>query len=168
MRGSKIDAQAVFERVLREGPDALLSRGEAAALVAARVKDGADTDKTARNRVGTQLDRARAHGGDVHQGGGLAGAAGGCYTVDEMARWASREYKGMFDDLPTSPREFYDFVEEKVLLSAAASGERMPGNLKDCQTLVEQLRDRVKQMEADQQRIEDERKRKLRENFKHK
>lgn len=167
-RGPKIDAQAVLARVMREGPDALLTRGEAAALVAARVKDGTDTDRTARNRVGTQLDRSRACGNDVHKGGGLVCEADGRYTADEIARWSSREYKGQFDDLPTKPRQFYDLVEEKALLGASVSGEHMPGNLEDCQTLVEQLRGQLKRMAADQQNIEDERKRKLIENFKRK
>ena len=63
LRNVKVDANAVLARVMREGPDGLLTRGEAAALIAARVSDARDSERTARNRIGTMLDRACAHGG---------------------------------------------------------------------------------------------------------
>ena len=103
----KIDAEAVLERVLREGPDGLLTRGEAAALIASRVRGPHDTDRTARNRIGMMLDRASDRGGAAHCGG-LARLPDGRFTVDEIAYWAISHFLGEFTDLPNRSRTIRD------------------------------------------------------------
>jgi hypothetical protein len=164
-RGAKIDADAVLARVLREGHDALLTRGEATALIASRVKDERDDDRSARNRVGTKMDRAAETGRAAHQGG-LARMADGRYTADEIAYWANLTYSGVFKDLPCRPRVVTELCSDSFSAADSLTGEVTPGNLKECQRLVGQLRGELRQVLAKHARAEAERKRKLIENFK--
>lgn len=164
-RGAKIDAGAVLTRALREGPDALLTRGEATALIASRVKDEHDNDRSARNRVGTQMDRASGTGRAAHQGG-LARLADGRCTVDEIAYWANINYPGVFKDLPCRLRVVTELCSDSFSAADSLVGEVTPGNLKECQKLVGQLREELRQVLAEHARVEAERKRKLVENFK--
>ena len=103
-----IDADAVLGRVQAEGPLALLTRGEAAALVAARTMRVHDSQDTARNRVAMQLDRAAQLGNagvDVFSGG-ISRLPDGRMTADELRRWGAGKYGPIFDDFPRClPRE---------------------------------------------------------------
>lgn len=166
-RGAKIDAGVVLARVLREGPDALLTRGEAVALIASRVKDERDDDRSVRNRVGTKMDRAAETGRAAHQGG-LAGLADGRYTVDEIAYWANINFPGVFKDLPCRLRKILSSLHSGFAMADKPVEEVTPGDLKGCQTLVERLRDELRRVRAEQARAEVERKRKLVENLKRK
>lgn len=164
-RGAKIDAGVVLARVLREGPDALLTRGEAAALIASRVKDERDDDRSVRNRVGTKMDRAAETGRAAHQGG-LARLADGRYTVDEIAYWANIHFPDVFKDLPCRPREVLSRLHSGFAMADKPVGEVTPGDLNGCQALVEQLRNELRQVLVKQERDEIERKHKLKENLK--
>lgn len=165
---ASIDADVVLARVLREGADGLLTRGEAAALIASRLNDGRDTEKTARNRVGMRLDRAGERGRDVQGGGGLARTPNGGYTVDEIARWAREAYPGVFDDIPIKPRQQEMTWRETASLGSSMQYEVTPGNLEECQRLVKDLREQLRLKNAEQVSAEAERKRKLVSNFKRK
>lgn len=164
---SKIDADTVLARVLKEGPDALLTRGEAAALVASRVEDERDTERTARKRVATQLDRASERGHDPHHGG-LARMADGHYLVHEIAYWAHRQYPGLFEDLPSRPREISMTWNEKLGLAGSTHGDVTPGDVEGCVVLIKQLREQIKQREMEGRRSEIERKRQLADNLRRK
>lgn len=161
----KIDAEAVLARVMKEGPDAFLTRGEAAALLAARVEDERDTERTARKRVATQLDRASARG-DAAKRGGLARMADGRYAVDEIAYWANLNYPGVFKDLPCRPRIFIEPCNDSFVMTDSIECEVTPGDLDGRLVLIEQLREQIRQLELDKQRAEIERKRKLVNNLK--
>lgn len=165
LRGAKIDAGAVLARALREGPDALLTRGEAAALIASRVKDERDNDRSARNRIGTQMDRAAGTGRAAHQSG-LARLADGRCTVDEIAYWANINYPGVFKDLPCRPRVVTEDCSDSFGAVDSLVEEVTPGDLGECQKLVGQLREALRQARTEHARVEAERKRKLVENFK--
>lgn len=162
---TKIDAETVLARVLKEGPDALLTRGEAAALIAARVEDERDTERTARKRVATQLDRARERGDAAHHGG-LARMADGRYAVDEIAYWANFTYPGVFKDLPCRPRTIVELCAESLVMTDRMEYEVTPGDLEGSRVLIEQLREHIRQLEVGKQRTEIERKRKLADNLK--
>jgi len=166
-RGAKIDAGAVLARVLREGPDALLTRGEAVALIASRVKDERDDDRSARNRVGGKMGRAAKTGRAAHQGG-LARMPDGRYTADEIAYWANLVYPGVFKDLRCRPRMVTELCSDSFSAADSLAEEVTPGNLGECQRLVGQLREELRQVLAEHARAEAERKRKLVENFKSK
>lgn len=162
----KTDALAVLARVLKEGPDALLTRGEAAALIASRVKDERDTERTARNRVGTQLDRARERGEAAHHGG-LARMTDGRYSVDEIAHWANLTYPGVFKDLPCRPREIVAICNERFVAGDSMQFEVTPGDLDGRLVLIQRLREQVTQLQTDRQSSELERKREVRSRLDH-
>ncbi|GAA0723135.1 hypothetical protein [Dokdonella soli] len=162
----RIDLDAVHARIQQEGADALLARGEAAALIAARVKDRHDSARSARNRIAMQLDRARKNGGDATTGG-LACVSDGRFTTDEIARWAGREYPGLFDDLPTKPRAARGMLSDRLRLgSDSYCGDVLPGTIDACHALIRQLRDQRLQELRDLERASLERKRQLAANFK--
>ena len=162
---SKIDAEAVLGRVMKEGPDALLTRGEAAALLASRVKDKRDTERTARNRIGTQLDRACERGDAAHHGG-LARMADGNYLADEIAYWANLNYPGVFRDLPCRPRHIIEVCNDSFAASDSLWSETTPGSLEGRLVLIEQLREQIRQSEVNREMVEIERKQKLAQNLK--
>lgn len=83
-RNMKIDAKVVLARVLQEGHEGLLTRGEAAALIASRTRDARDSERTARNRAGMVLDRACERGSVLHHGG-LPRQADGRFRVNDVA-----------------------------------------------------------------------------------
>lgn len=124
---SPVDVAAVLERIGREGPDGLLSRAEAAAIIAARTRTAHDTPRTARNRVGRQLDLACGRGDDVHANG-LSRRPDRRYTVDEIARWARINYPAQFDDLPTKPRAIWMHPSEQFGLRGTPSLDTLPGD----------------------------------------
>jgi hypothetical protein len=161
----KVDADAVLARVLREGPDALLTRGEAAALLAARVKDPHDSDRTARNRIGTMLDRASERGGAAH-GGGLARLPDGRYTVDEIAYWTISNFPWQFMDLPFRPRAANASTHDGISMFDFAECESTPGDLGGCLALVKELRAQIGELQADQRRAVAAYKRQLADNLK--
>jgi hypothetical protein len=61
-KNKHIDLEGVHVRINVEGARARLTRGEAAALIASKVKEEDESLTTARNRIGMQLDRSLARG----------------------------------------------------------------------------------------------------------
>jgi hypothetical protein len=161
----RIDADAVLARIQAEGPDALLTRGEAAALVAARTMDAHDWRKTVRNRVAMQLDRAAQlgkEGVDVFSGG-ISRLPDGRMTADELRRWATRKYGPVFEDLPLGPpREVSVHCAETMNLEVEVPDVFLvPGDpvLKD--EMIHRLHAALKDLAAAAIAAEVERKRKL-------
>jgi hypothetical protein len=156
---TKVDAQAVLARVMREGPDAVLTRGEAAALLASRLMDSRDSERTARNRIGTKLDRA-ADRGD------LARLPGERYTVDEIAYWTISVFPWQFADLPCRPRTLDANPRNGFLMGDFTECVVTPGDLEGCLALIEQLRAQIGELQEDQRRAVAAHRRQLAENFK--
>lgn len=159
-RNMKIDAKVVLARVLQEGPDGLLTRGEAAALIASRTRDARDSERTARNRAGMVLDRACERGSELHHGG-LPRQADGRFRVNDVAYLARCKFPDLFTDLPCRPLEVCLSIHDGFFAGDPVEHEATPGNLKECQALVEALRAQIKQLHADRQQAEVERKREL-------
>lgn len=159
-RNAKIDADSVLARVLRDGPDGLLSRGEAAALIASRVTDPYDSERTARSRAGMVLDRACQRSSVLHHGG-LPRQADGRFTVNDVVYLAQCTFPGVFTDLPCRPVDVCLSLHDGFTLGDSVEAEVTPGNLKDCHTLVESLRDQIKQLRVEHLRTEVERKREV-------
>lgn len=140
--GQAVDPTAVFDRVLREGPDALLTLAEAVALLAVRDMRSHDSKRGAENRVRTRLRRSQKKSSDVDMGG-LAVQPDGRYTVHEVQRWAIFNLKGAqkrFLDLPRKPRKVRDFCEARAEAdSAVIAADVLPGTLSACHTLIRSL-----------------------------
>lgn len=166
LRNSKIDAEAVLAHVLREGPDGLLNRGEARALIASRVMDASDSPYTARNRVGMMLDRASERGGQPCHGG-LTRRPDGCFTVNEIAHWTEFKFPGVFADLPRRPPVVELSLSDVFGGKDSFEGEHMPGTLEECQELIEYLRPKSKHDVANQLLADLARKREVRNRLDH-
>lgn len=149
-RGQGINAKEVIDRVLREGADSLLTRGEAAALIADRVADRFDSVRTARNRVAMQLDRARARGVDVLRGG-LRVLPDGRYTADEIVVFARCKYGAdRFDDLPHSERGSMLIKLPPLVgfLKGAGGAEPLPQSLELCHARIQELVTKTTDLQA--------------------
>lgn len=160
-----VDADAVLARIQAEGPDALLTRGEAAALVAARTMKVRDSQETARNRVGMQLDRAAQlgrEGVDVFSGG-ISRLPDGRMTADELRRWGTRKYGPIFDDLPRgAPREAPVHCTETInLVGQVPDVFMVPGDPARKDEMIYRLHAALKDLEAAAIAAEAERKRSL-------
>ncbi len=163
-RNKRVDENKVIERVMREGPCSLLTRGEATALIAMRTMHNRDDRRSARNRIGGQLRRSIDVSSDVATGG-LSRRSDGRFTADEITRWAKRRYPGVFDDLPTKPREVFVHLTDTANAADSILQEFMPGDPEQRRRLIEQLRAKIRQLEAAYERREVERKRILHENL---
>ena len=140
---SRIDAGAVLARANEDGPDGLLSRGEAAALIASRTMRPHDEVQVARNRVGMQMDRAArrgAQGFDLFEGG-LARLFDGRVTVDELRRWATVKYGNKFDDLPMKSRSFRAKINEGLGFRVGGGAVTLPGTIEQLLALVHSMLD---------------------------
>jgi hypothetical protein len=152
---SPVDVEAVLVRIRREGPHGLLSRGEVAAVVAARTRIPHDTPRTARNRVGRRLDLACKQGNDVFTGG-LARRPDGLFTMGEIACWAQRRYPGLFDDFPRPRRVVPCGVEEGIGLGGTPSVSRLSGSLSECHKEITGLREQLARVlvESERRRVD--------------
>lgn len=140
---AKIDVAALLERIKTEGADALVSRAEATALIGSRTMDAHDTLRSARNRVGIQLDRAIVlglAGYDVFSGG-IASLPGGVFAADELGRWANRRYEGKFSDMPRKPRDCNVTCRENIgLKEEVTRADLLPGDVELAHAMIMQLR----------------------------
>ncbi|MGB4858870.1 MAG: hypothetical protein WBP11_06025 [Dokdonella sp.] len=151
-----IDAAAVLERVVSEGPDAQLTRGEAAAVVAARLPSDGNV-RGMRNRVATRLDAALNRKlDDMSQQ--LQCLTNGKFTSDEIARWASRIFGPKFSDFPTKPRVVSDLAETTVRFSDECTSHLLPADVAHCHRIITELRLEIRTMKEEQARKEEERK----------
>lgn len=167
-RNKRIALDAVLARVQAQGADALLTCGEAAAIVAARTMRLHDTVRTAGNRVAMQMKRAAQVSDDV-VAGGLARTKEGGVTADELARWASRRHPGKFDDLPTKPRNPSAGLKERFRVGVDSfSGEALPGTLEASHALIRMLRNQRDQDSLESERARAEQKRNITARFNHK
>lgn len=164
-RGQGISPALVLARVLDQGPDAVMSRGEAAAVIAARVVQPGESVRAARNRVGMQLDRSRNRSTDVTRNG-LAALPEGGFLADEISRWGRREYPGQFDDLPIKARVVLERISETIRVTASPSAEVLPGTIERCHTLIQSLQAELAKAIEKFEQAEIERRHELGERFK--
>jgi len=167
---ARIDVDELLLRIGREGAGALLTRGEAAAMIASRVRSPQEAVTTARNRIAMQLDRSRNRGNNVHVGGGLAAQPDGRYTIDEIARWCWVHLDpGLFKDLPTVPRDIGIATAEDCLhFSVRGKEQTFPGSLEDSHRLIAALRAQQEAYLAEAAAEKDRRRQELGERFKKK
>ncbi len=156
--------QTLVNRLIREGADALLEQKEAISLVASRVMDEHDDLSTASKRVRMQMIRSMAYSSDV-TAGGLWCRDDGLFTCDEIARWAQRRYRGLFDDLPTKSRSIDVVVMERASASLAVETEWEPWDPEELRALLRALRAEIKQRDADDAKRERDRKEELASRF---
>lgn len=163
--GKAIDLQALEKRVLSEGAASLLTRGEAAALVAKRLMVRGVSQRTLRNRIGMQLDRARKKGREI-AAGGISVSADGRYTVDEIFHFftSRRKRQGLrivarLEDLPHEERRGLTTGgsgrSSLPGLESGGLGMLLPGSVREChrelitlQAEVHRLREELRTMEA--------------------
>jgi hypothetical protein len=166
-RHTKVDVAALLERIKAEGPDAVISRAEATALIASRTMDARDALRSARNRVGVQLDRAIAFGEAGHDisTGGITLLPRGGFTADELGRWANRRYNGKFSDMPGKPRAFNDECHENLSFGAEPSTVLLPGDVARAQAMILELLAEIEEAKSKEQRAIEARNRALGERF---
>lgn len=138
-RNKSIDLARLVLRIEAEGAKCLLTRGEAAALIADRVMDKHDSGRGARNRIAMQLARGTANGFDV-TAGGINPSPDGRYTVDEIRRWATRRFGARFEDLPFESRVFNATLRDGFAMSTGTSYVRLPGSLDESHRDILDLR----------------------------
>ena len=140
-RRAKIDVEALLERIKTEGPDAPISRAEATALIASRTMDPRDTLRSARNRVGVQLDRAIDQGRAGHDifSGGIKTLPSGGFAADELGRWANRRYENRFSDMPRKPRACNTAPRESIGMGADSGTVLLPGDVARAHAMIMQL-----------------------------
>lgn len=131
-RNTRVDVRDVLARIEQEGPETLLSRGEAVALIASRTKDQRDTERSARNRVGTRMDRAARAGARTpnppEDGSCLVRLPDGRIAVNELIRWAVTQYRKNFEDLPYKPRVINAHPSDGLRFQKSARSTYLPGS----------------------------------------
>lgn len=100
-RNHKVDPEAVLARVQREGPDAIVTRGQAAAILDMLLNGRTSYER--RKLIGNQLDTARHRASSRGRIPRIEFTAAG-FTVDDLAHWAVALYGEPLDALPRRPR----------------------------------------------------------------
>jgi hypothetical protein len=134
-RNKSVDLDALIERIKKSGAKTKLTRGEAAALIAHRTMDKHDNPRGAKNRIAMSLMRASARESEVALGG-IETLADGRYAVDEIARWAKKQFGDLFSDLPTESRVFAVRICEGIGMKSGTSEARLPGSLDESHELI--------------------------------
>ena len=139
MSRAAIDAQEVIARIVREGVDAILERGEAAALIATVIERPHFADKAARNRVAMRLERDQNSADDyVH--GKISRRTDGRYLAGDVLRWGRDVYgPKAFIDLPQTPRTVTDLIEVRATASSEAGMLVLPGTIERCHERIKEL-----------------------------
>jgi hypothetical protein len=157
--------QTLVNRLSSCGPDTLMKKSEAAALIGSRVMDEHDDLATASKRIRMQMDRSMDVSDDVTTGG-LCCRDDGLFSCDEIARWGTRHYPQLFDDLPTKPRNLSRVhIEESITVSTQVGAEREPIDPMELRMLLRLERLKSKQRDADDEQKECERKEELLSRF---
>ncbi len=138
-RNKSVDLDALMQRIQAEGAKCLLTRAEAAALVATRTMDKHDSPRGAKNRIAMKLKRAEAKGTDFVTGGIETSADGG-YTAHEIRRWATRLFGELFNDLPVEGRVFSVSINENIRMTTGTDHVRLPGSLDESHRDILDLR----------------------------
>ena len=134
-----IDAQEVIARVVREGVDAILERGEAAALVATVIERPHAADRVARNRVAMRMERDETSA-DEYVRGKISRRTDGRYLAGDVLRWGRDIYgPKAFADLPPTSRTVTDLIEVHATASSAADMLVLPGTLERCHERIKEL-----------------------------
>jgi hypothetical protein len=158
MRYMKIESQDVWDRIKRGGPETLLTRGEAAAIVADRLKEPAEELRTVRNRVAMRIVRCLAVGTQVYSGG-LQASADGRFTADQIAHWASANFPGRFDDWEKSTVCILAHLQDGISFKSSTSAQLFPATVEECHEMIRHLLREHFAMEQRYELAERERKR---------
>lgn len=159
-RNKRINLEALTARIHVQGAGARLTRGEAAALIASKVKRENESVRAARNRIGMQLDRSHEQGADALHGG-LSIGPDKKYIVQEIKRWANHQerYPGVFEWLPHIPGEIPTRLASGMGFAAGLQHEVLPRTLEECHAelrrvyaLLERSRKELSKQELDCQR----------------
>ena len=130
-RNHKIDARAVLDRAQREGPDSLIGRGEAAAVLDLLLAGNSSYER--RKQIGNQIDaamRPRGNRGRIPSMEHKAAAI----TVGDLAHWATDLYGQGLDDLPRRPRHrtLAVAIGDVGVISDGTTMEVYPGTTERC------------------------------------
>jgi len=136
----------LIERIVREGPDALLEKAEVTALIASRLhkKKGFRVD---RNAIGMRIERSLESDPDPH-GVELRRRSGGLFTIDDIFFWATRNYQGRFGDLPHRNRNFAGELTDGFRIRTAVSERTLPNSIEMLKALVQLLWQQKDEIEA--------------------
>lgn len=135
MRYRKITVEKVLNKIRVGGAKTPLTRGEACALIAPRVKKRTryESERATRSRIGMQLDASKKLGQNVYAGG-IELTADGLYTASGIRDWLVRNYgedsKETVDvsDLPAEPRHVDISVVDGFRVSSNTSALDLPPN----------------------------------------
>jgi hypothetical protein len=157
-------ASQVMKKIAELGNRARLSRGEMAALIAARLGRGRDDVRRQRNLVAGRIATAF---GEKARGrvGALKAGPDGRISIDEVARWAVLKYGKVadFTDLPRLDGRFE--VSGYGAICFVGSGNGLPSTLEACHTEILRLREDIERINAEYARERDNRKKMLAQNL---
>lgn len=147
-RGKGTDLGAVLARISKEGLATLLTKGEAAAVIAARTMDRNDSVRGARNRVATRIDRA-VKSGKHSSNGGLEQRADGRFEIGNIVFWAQIKYShAAVTGLPEDPKHHWGILNAVLPeLQCRMVGYSLPSDVKECHAVILDLHERIRQME---------------------
>jgi hypothetical protein len=143
----RIDENQVLARLLREGPTTLLTRGEAAALIASRVKKVGESEKAARNRVAMKLERSARSGTCIYTNG-LPRETDGHFLANDIVLWGNRNFAQKFQDLPSFPKMHKTQAElsDGVTFAAMSKPRIFPGTNWESHQLIQKLSDEIESL----------------------
>lgn len=158
-------ASAVMKKVAELGNRARLSRGEMAALIAARLANGRSDVRRQRNLVAGRIETACGEKARGREGALLVGSDG-LIAIDEVARWAVLKYGKVadFTDLPRRDGSIYGGGYGSI--SFVGSGYGLPNTVEGSHKEILRLLGEIERIKAEYARERDDRKKMLALNFK--
>lgn len=159
-KNPKIRPEPVLAKVRRGGPDTVLTRGEAAALIDHLLSGAKSYER--RKVIANQLDAAKRPRSNRCKIPAIAETDKG-FTSSNLRRWVCQLYREDLSDLPwhTGPRAVV--VQEKAVLNDSYEVELYPGTLAECHTLIGSLRARCRELQQRLDNFDKDRKRAVRE-----
>ena len=134
----RVDENDVLERLFRDGPNIMLTRGEARALIASRVKYCGENEKTARNRIGMKIDRSVENGNNIYTDG-LPIQEGKLFLANDIILWGNRNFDQKFLDLPSIPPKVHAKAQSGFNLSGSFKAITLPATAAECHALIQSL-----------------------------
>lgn len=130
-RNHKIDASAVLERVQRDGPEALVTRGEAAAILDLLLEGASSYER--RKQIGNQLDVASRPRGRRGRIPSIPKTASG-FTANDLVDWVKDLYAQDLIGVPRKPRKrhFIAHFNDVAVASDRVELVSYPGTIERC------------------------------------
>jgi len=144
-RNQKIDPHPVLARVQGEGPDAILTRGEAAAILDLLL-DGSSSYQR-RKQLGDQLDIASRPRGRRGRIPGISKVASG-FTADDLVHWAKEYHRQDLVDLPRRPRcrQVRARFNDVAVVSDSVEMVIFPGTIDRCHDELRRAHAQIREM----------------------